>query len=156
MNPVVPASALRAVKPPASQDVRLKGVEPAGEAGAHRGCGDDNSSTDASAVAAVPHTRGCGEVDGCETAVAERSTEQTAGEMTEEIIPDVPRPAEFHNQIISGEWTDCGEDEREIVNYGIASGNWGGSFPKNQAKQDWMVEDVFETPTHVFCFQEAE
>ena len=100
MNPVVPASALRAVKPPAYQDVRLKGAEPAGEAGAHRGCGDDNSSTDASVVAAEPHARGCGEVDGCKP--KKNVLEQTAGEMTDDVIPKVPRPQEFHTKIISG------------------------------------------------------
>ena len=42
------------------------------------------------------------------------------------------------------------------MNYGVASGNWGGSFPNNPGKQARMTEDVFQTPTHVFCFQEAE
>ena len=54
--------------------------------------------------------------------------EQTAGEMTDDVIPKVPVPQEFHRKLMSGAWTPCDEDEHDPVNWGIACGNWGGNY----------------------------
>ena len=75
------------VRPPACKDIRLNGAGSADGAGASRGRGDDDSSTDVSAVAVVPDTRGCGEVDGCEQ--KKHVLEQTAGEMPDDEIPGI-------------------------------------------------------------------
>ena len=132
-------------RPPACYwDIRYKWTEKRKEAAAV--CGEASSSTDA-------HTRGCGEADGGEAAVAERSSGQTAGAMTEEYIS---RPAECTNKITLGDWTDCGAHGCIKVNFGVCCGNWGGSFPSNHQKQDRMTRDVLQSIGHIYCFQEAD
>ena len=82
-------------------------------------------------------------------AVAARSSEQTAGAMTGEYIPDEKSPAEFTDKKTLGDWTECGEHEFQKVNFGVCCGNWGGSFPNNPQKQDKMTRDVLSSIGHI-------
>ena len=134
------------IRPPASKDIRKKWIAKRKEAGAVSG--GASSSTDA-------HIRGCGEADGGEAAVAERSSGQTAGAMTEEYILGAD---ECTNQITLGDWTACGEHEYIKVNLGVCCGNWTGGcrYSYNPQKQERMIREVLSSIGHIYCFQGAE
>ena len=55
----------------------------------------------------------------------EEELEGGDGDMSDDEIPMITRPAEFHRKLIRGEWTSCDTDEVFPYNIGIACGNWG-------------------------------
>ena len=95
----------------------------AAAAGILRGCGDVASSTDEAAVKDVTDPRGCGEDERWKP---EEELEGVCGDMSDDEVPIITKPAEFHRKLIRGEWTSCDTNEVFPYNFGIACGNWGG------------------------------
>ena len=55
---------------------------------------------------------------------------------------------------IDGEWYGPVSDEDTCINFGVCCGNWGGDRQKTKVHQH-MLNDIHESPGHVFCLQEA-
>ena len=88
-----------------------------------RGCGDVASSTYEAAVKDETDPRDCGED---ERLKPEEELEEVYGDMSDDDVPIIQKPAEFHRKLIRGEWTSCDTNEVFPYNFGIACGNWGG------------------------------
>ena len=87
-----------------------------------RSSGDVASSTDEAAVKDVTDPRGCGEDERWKP---EEELEGVCGDMSDDEVPIITKPAEFHRKLIRGEWTSCDTNEVFPYNFGIACGNWG-------------------------------
>ena len=89
------------------------------------GCGDVASSTYEAAVKDVTDPRGCGEDERWKH---EEKLDGEYGDMSDDEVPTITEPAEFHKKIIRGAWNSCATDEVFPFNFGIACGNWGGEL----------------------------
>ena len=80
---------------------------------------------DEAAVKDVTDPRGCGEDERWKP---EEELEGVCGDMSDDEVPIITKPAEFHRKLIRGEWTSCDTNEVFPYNFGIACGNWGGEL----------------------------
>ena len=117
------------------------------------GCGDVASSTYEAAEKDVTDPRGCGEDERWKP---EEELEGVCGDMSDDEVPIITKPAEFHRKLIRGEWTSCDTNEVFPYNFGIACGIWGGIYKNDQAKQEHMFWDIVQHPGHCICAQEME
>ena len=127
------------IRPPAYSDIRKHEQQPAVAEPAVAG---------ESAVAD-------GQLRGCGGAVNTRgSGVDTEGGPDDESTSGAEDEFENDDPEIYGEWTDPVSHEAKPPNFGISCGNWGGDR-KSQAKQQYMKNDINESPAHVYCLQEA-